>query len=517
MAAPLSLGSTASGALNPPPTPSSSVRVSAMCSSLEITDRHGYELFLNHIWESLNTATKILFFVVVTPVMLASWGKERFGLFALANSCVALMVVLDLGLRALTRVALSDNSITQEAKVRRYAGNIAAFVLASASVLSLIFLLAINGCWAHWLHLPAGGDFVMAAAPAIAAGTMLLQLVVEPVAAEGFLSRIKANLFIGNLIAFGVVLASLRIGATVATVIVLYLGTLALPLLFLLPAAQLQTGILRHAIARLKLEDIVSAFRLGRWNNVLNFAWLLQGYGLVFLISILVDPVQAGLFFLYLKLTEMLSVLGASTTEPTIAALASASTSEQRRRRFNAAYRSAVALCLTGAVAYTFFCSDLLRLWLGRSLDNRLTGLLIALFGLSAAFTRMVTAACVGLGRPRLAAVGALAGAVITIAGVSAFYRRGGTESVLLIGAGSGMFLVPAAIAIARTIGGGFTTIWIKPIKEFAPSLFVIITVCWLAAYSANFFAMVLALLTCALICLRHIFRQPLSRLGNEN
>ena len=491
--------------------------VSAISGSLEITDRHGYELFLNHVWESLNTGAKILFFVVITPLMLASWGKERFGLFALANSCVALMVVLDLGLRALTRVALSNNSITQEAKVRRYAANIAAFALASASALLLIFLLAINGCWAHWLHLPAGGDFVMVAAPAIAAGTMLLQLLVEPVAAEGFLSRIKANLFVGNLIAFGVVLASLRIGASVAAVTVLYLGTLALPLLFLLPAAQLQTGIFGRPMTRLKLEDILSAFRLGSWNNVLNLAWLLQGYGLIFLISILLDPVQAGIFFLYLKLTEMLSVLGASTTEPTIAALASASTSEQRRRRFNAAYKSAVALCLTGAVAYSFFCSDLLRLWLGRSFDNPFTGPLIALFGLSAAFTRMVTAACVGLGRPRPAAVGALAGALVTIAGVSVFYHRGGAEGVLLIGAGSGMFLVPAAIAIARTMGGGFLTIWIKPVKEFVPSLFVITTLSWLAAYSANLFAMALAVLTCALICLRHIFRQPLSRIGKGN
>ena len=483
--------------------------VSAISSSLEVTDRHGHELFLNHVWESLNTAAKILFFVVVTPLMLASWGKERFGLFALANSSVALMVVFDLGLRALTRVALSNNSITQEAKVRRYAANIAAFALASTSALSLIFLLALNGCWGHWLHLPAGGDFVMAAAPAIAAGTMLLQLLVEPVAAEGFLSRIKAALFVGNLVAFGIVLASLRIGAGVAVVTVLYLGTLALPLLFLLPAAHLQTGIFGRPITGLKLEDILSAFRLGSWNNVLNLAWLLQGYGLLFLISILIDPVQAGIFFLYLKLTEMLSVLGASTTEPTIAALASASTSAQRRRRFNAAYKSAAALCLTGAVAYTFFCSDLLRLWLGRSLDNPLTGLLIALFGLSAAFTRMVTAACVGLGRPRPAAVGALAGALVTTAGVSVLYHRLGTEGVLLIGAGSGLFLVPAAIAVARRMGGGFLTIWIKPVKEFAPSLFVIASLCWLAAYSANLSAMILVVLTCALICIRHIFRQP--------
>jgi len=491
--------------------------VSAISGSLEVTDRHGHELFLNHVWESLNTAAKILFFVVVTPLMLASWDKERFGLFALANSSVALMVVFDLGLRALTRVALSNNSITQEEKVRRYAANIAAFVLASTSALSLIFLLALNGCWGRWLHLPVGGDFVMVAAPAIAACTMLLQLLVEPVAAEGFLSRIKANLFVGNLIAFGIVLAALRIGASVAVVTVLYLGTLALPLLFLLPAAHVQTGIFGRPMTGLKLEDILSAFRLGSWNNVLNLAWLLQGYGLLFLISILIDPVQAGIFFLYLKLTEMLSVLGASTTEPTIAALASASTSAQRRRRFNAAYKSAAALCLTGAVAYTFFCSDLLRLWLGRSLDNPFTGLLIALFGLSAAFTRMVTAACIGLDRPRPAAIGALAGALVTTAGVSALYHRVGTEGVLLIGAGSGLFLVPAAVAIARTMGGGFLTIWIKPVKEFAPSLVVIASLCWLAADSANLSAIILAVLTCALICIRHIFRQSLTQLGDEN
>src|SRR5207237_2553811 len=69
---------------------------------------HGWELFLNHLWESLNAGAKILFFAVTTPMMLAHWGREQFGLFAVANSCVALMAFVDLGLRTMTRVGLTN-------------------------------------------------------------------------------------------------------------------------------------------------------------------------------------------------------------------------------------------------------------------------------------------------------------------------------------------------------------------------------------------------------------------------
>ena len=81
------------------PRPGSAPTPTQIAGVMNRRDRHGRELFLNHIWESLNAGAKILFFAVATPIMLAAWGQEHFGLFAVANSCVALMACFDLDVR----------------------------------------------------------------------------------------------------------------------------------------------------------------------------------------------------------------------------------------------------------------------------------------------------------------------------------------------------------------------------------------------------------------------------------
>ena len=78
--------------------------------------------------------------------MLARWGRDQFGVFAVANSCVALMAFVDLGLRMLTRVALTNPRLDASAKVRVHARNFAAFVIASSGTIALVALLAGTGC-----------------------------------------------------------------------------------------------------------------------------------------------------------------------------------------------------------------------------------------------------------------------------------------------------------------------------------------------------------------------------------
>src|SRR5215218_5501467 len=104
-------------------------------------DPHNRELVWNHIWESLNAGAKMIFFAFVTPMMLGRWGKEQFGLFAIANAAVALMVFLDFGLRTLTRVGLNNPQLDSSARLRLHALHVAAFSIAAASGLA-----AIIGC-----------------------------------------------------------------------------------------------------------------------------------------------------------------------------------------------------------------------------------------------------------------------------------------------------------------------------------------------------------------------------------
>ena len=468
------------------------------------------EFFLNHVWESLNSGAKILFFAIATPLMLSAWGAERFGLFAVANSCVAMMAIVDLGLRMLTRVGLTNPESSEDSKIRLHALHVAAFSIASFGTIGVVALLSLAGCWHRWLQLPPTGDLIIVIAAAFTAVTMWLQLLLERIAAAGRLSRIKVALFVGNFAAAVVVVALLRSGASVAIVTAAYFGALAFPLLFLLPRANLHLRLFVRALVRLRLSEILAALHVGRWINVITCSWLFQSYGLVFLISWVLGPAAAGTFFLYLKLSELLTVLGASTSEPTIAALAGTPTALDRRRHFATGYRSAVALCLTGAVAYTFFSGDLFRIWLHRPLGNW-TGLLIGIFGVVAGFSRMVSAGSVGLAKPRPAALGLLVGAGIIAGTIIAVRGRGSPELILAITAGAALFLLPAAGIIARDLGSTFAQIWLHPVLRFTPQLFLLIVVWWIGSVIDTALSFAIAVAISAVICAVHIFRPALN------
>ncbi len=516
MAGSLSAGSIARSAVNLPRPRVHSVGPPANVET-KAPDRQGREFFLNHVWESLNAAAKILFFAVATPLMLSAWGADRFGLFAVANSCVALMAIVDLGLRTLTRIGLTNPRLPEDAKIRLHALHLAAFSVAAAGTVGIVGLLSLAGCWHRWLHLPPIGDLIIVTAAGFTAVSMLLQLLLERIAAAGRLSQIKAALFAGNLLAFGVVVALLMNGASVLVVTTAYFAALAVPLLFLLPRANLQPRLFVRELTHLRPAEILPALHVGRWINVITASWIFQSYGLVFLISWMLGPAAAGTFFLYLKLSELLSVLGASTSEPTIAALAGAPTASDRCRHFATGYKSAIALCLTGAIAYTFFSGDLFRIWLHRPLENPFTGLLIGLFGVATGFSRMVTAASLGLAKPRPSALGLLAGAATITASVIAVRGRGSPELILAIGAGAGLFLLPTAVLIARDLGSTFGRMWLAPVAQFAPRLLVLIAIWWVAARIHTGLSFAIAVVVSALICAHHIFRPAETSVATKN
>lgn len=478
-------------------------------------DPHGRELFLNHVWESLTAGAKILFFAVVTPMMLSTWGEARFGLFAVANSCVALMAITDLGLRMVTRVALSNRHLSDSAKLRLHAANFAAFVLAAGAATSIVALLALAGFWHRFLRVPDAGDFVIATTVLLTAVMMSLQLLVEPLAAAGHLSRIKAALFTGNVFAFAIVVALLHRHVGVTVVTTSYFAAIACPLLFLLPAANVQSRRFLAALTHLRPAEIFSTFSRGGWINLITAAWVFQTYALVLIVSWTMGPAAAGTFFLFLKLSDLLGLLGASASEPTIAALAAASGRQDRHRYFATAYRSALALCLTGAAGYTFFCDDLFLIWLHRSLTYSYTGLLIGLFGIAIGFSRIVTAAAVGLSKSRSAALGLLAGTALLVTLIGVMHGRGGPEMLLALSCIAAGCLLPAAARVARDIGGGISVVWLKPVIRFAPRLCLIVTVCAVAQNRGSPW-MSAAVVICAFVCGDYIFRPPRSRTLRE-
>jgi ADP-heptose:LPS heptosyltransferase len=472
-----------------------------------LPDRQGREFLLNHIWESLNCGAKILFFAIATPLMLSAWGAERFGLFAVANSCIGVMAIIDLGLRTSTRVGLANPELLEKERIRLHVLHVAAFSIASAGTISIVAVLSLAGYWHRWLQLPPTGDLIVVMATTFTAATMWLQLLLERIAAAGRLSRIKVALCLGNLLAFVLVIAALKAEASVATVTAAYFAAMAFPLLLLLPHADLHPRLFVHALAQFRPCQILDALHVGRWINVITASWVFQSYGLVFLISWVLGPAAAGTFFLYLKLSELLSVLGASTSEPTIAALAGASSAFDRRRHFATGYRSTIALCLTGALGYIFFSGDLFRIWLHRPLDNTSTGFLIGIFGVAAGFSRMVSASSVGLAKPRPAALGLLAGAVTIAAYIIAVRSRSSPESILAITAGAALFLLPATGIIARDFESTLVETWLWPVLKFTPQLFFLIAIWWTGARIHTVLSFAAAVAISALVCALHILR----------
>lgn len=471
-------------------------------------ERHNRELVWNHLWESCNAGAKILLFAVLTPIMLANWGTANFGLFAVANSCVALMAVVDLGLRLLTRRGLSDSLLSESGRARLRAVNLLGFLAAAGVTIAIIGALALGRCWHRWLNLPPVADSVIVTTALLTALTMSLQLLFEPIAAAGRLSQVKALLFAGNVLAFAVVLLLLAHNAAVATTIAAYYAALALPLLLFLPFARLEWVGLLRAISNIRGRELMNALGSGRWLNLITASWIGQSYGLVFLVSWLLGPAAAGTFFLYLKLAELLGVLGASASEPTIAAVAGATTLLDRKRHFATSYRSAVVLCLAGASAYAFFTGELFQYWLHRPADQLYIGLLIGLFGIATGFTRIVAAGSIAVDRARSAALAMSGGALLLVAALVAFHKHG-LEVILLAGVCSPVLLVPTAREIAREVGSTSPEMWIGPIRDFLPALVIICSVHAVAASTGSLVFTGVALAISALVALRYLFKTP--------
>ena len=50
------------------------------------SSNYRWELLSNQIWQGLNFFSKAAFLALLTPLMLEAWGRDGYGMFALASS-----------------------------------------------------------------------------------------------------------------------------------------------------------------------------------------------------------------------------------------------------------------------------------------------------------------------------------------------------------------------------------------------------------------------------------------------
>ena len=109
------------------------------------------ELFQNQLWQSANFVAKGLFLLLLTPLMLARWGSDGYGLFALSSSLLVSMALLDGGVRNLTRIGIAEahKSDDPEAVRRVYGQGLLTFITVSSGAILLATVLAATGWYSR--------------------------------------------------------------------------------------------------------------------------------------------------------------------------------------------------------------------------------------------------------------------------------------------------------------------------------------------------------------------------------
>ena len=471
------------------------------------------ELLWNQVWQSANFVSKALFLLILTPLMLKRWGGDGFGLFGLSSSLLVSMALTDGGVRSLTRLRLTEalrNS--DESEFRRALGE---GLFTFMAVLFFVILAATGLAACGWmrtiLKLPAGGPLVLVATAVLTGASMTSLLALEPLAARGRLSAIKAANTWGAALAIPVCGLALWLNGSVLLVVFLYSVCMIVPNLILI----IQAGILPLLPSWKEFAGsprvVFGTLRSGIWYYATTIALVIKTHGLTFVVSALAGPAQAGIFYFMLRLTEILSSLGSTASETSLASLASTEIAGERRQKLNHCWQYVALFCLPGALVFAFQGGWLLRLWFPHQNLLWPAGLGMAVFGLAGAFSRMVVNASMGLQLVKAAAVSNLAEAALNVCGALIGYQSAGLPGVLAGGCAGVLMMLRPARGIAARCGESFFNAFVRPLSSLAAGMAIVAFTEAAAASTGSFtlkFAAVAVVGIITLIQLRRLHRR---------
>ena len=437
-------------------------------------DRTSYlrELFANQLWQGANFAAKAAFLIVLTPLMLDRWGQEQYGLFALASSLLVSMALLDGGVRNLTRLRMvsAARQGDQDAYRRHFAEGV--FTFASVVVIATLLLAALawTGRLTDWLRLPPHGALVLVVTGALTGFFMVVLFGLEPLAAANRLSVLKAANTWGALAAMPVVAVAVWFGASVLTVMILYSACLIVPTVIYM----VRGGVLKLRpwafLPQFGPRTALRTLREGKWFYLTTVALILKTHALTFLISAMAGPAEAGLFYILLRLTEIIGNVGSTASETSLAALASAPDEAGRGRNFRHSWMYVVIFSLHAALGLLFLGRHALDLWLGQSYTLAPGALAaMAVFGLAGGFSRVVVNASMGLHDVRSAALANLGESVMDVVFAAVGFYFFGLPGVFLGGCVGLLCLLPQAAKITRRFDRGVIGTYVQPTGKLLP------------------------------------------------
>jgi hypothetical protein len=382
-----------------------------------------------------------------------------------------LLSLVDLGVRAKTRLALCSAGERDRAQWPGILAHSAAtFAAIGALTIGAAFVLTFAGVWQSLFHVSSANRNLLFVTTTMSILVMLSGLLLEPLVASGRIGKLKLATASGWLAAIPAVAFVLATNRSVTAAIILWLGCLSgtnVLLLFLNRAVLRGANAFRYQFGFGKL---VATLKEGFWLNICNATWTAKTYGATLLISALEGPGMAGLFFILLRLSEIISALGAISCDVSLGELAYARTVEQRRRSFESSYSWAALFCAHFAIVIGFSTSDFYRLWLPSSSPlPAYAGAVVAILGLSSAFNRKSTYAAIGLGAAKLAAKCGLVEAGTFLAVIALLPHTLGLVSRLGLATVAVIALLPIALETSRRLSASSITVWLEPFASIAP------------------------------------------------
>lgn len=428
------------------------------------------QLLSNQLWETVAFIAKAAFMLGFTPWMIRVWGAQGYGEFALASSAFVLLSLVDLGIRARTRLALcADHDRNQWSSILWHSASTFAVIAAGTIAISLV-LTACGLFGAVFKISPANRDLLFVTT-AMSMLVMTSGLLLEPLIVAGRIGQTKCASAAGWLTSIPCVVVVLdwKGGAIAATTT--WLGCLFAANLFVLWLnRRLLRAKLGSAYDVLSLHKFIGKLKEAFWINICNATWMTKTYGVTLLIAALNGPAAAGFFFILLRLSEIISALGAVSTDVLLTELAQNSGPEQRRHAFLSSYSWALTLCSHAGLLIAVFARDFFNLWLHPATPISIfAGLLITMLGLASAFNRTLTWAAIGLGLPKTAAKWGIAEAISFVAAVLLGSFIFGLLGQLGFALAATLALIPVARAVSVRLGASLGTIWLQPFRDVAP------------------------------------------------
>lgn len=457
--------------------------------NVETASRKTYlkELFQNQVWQSLNFVSKAGFLILLTPLMLKQWGPVGYGLFALSSSLLVSMALLDGGVTSLTRLRLATAKTEGDDETYRqvYSEGLLTFMTVVAGAMVIAIILALTGLMKSWLNLPDGGEYVLVLTVILTGMFMTSVLACQPIAAAGNLSLLKAANTWGAVAAIPVTVVLLFLNASVAVVVTAYTFSITIPNIVVAWRAGLFELRPWERFWSAGFRAVFRTLHSGMWFYLTTVALIVKTHALTFVVSAMAGPAEAGIFYVLLRLTEIVGNVGATASETSLAQLASARSDKERADCFHHCWLYVAVFCLHGAVALGCLGDRMIHLWLnGAEILPYGAGPALAIFGLSGAFSRVVVNAAMGLNIVRQAAIGNLAEAATSVTGAILGYHLGGLPGLFLVGSFGILFLFLPAKKLASLCGEGIAACYVKPLLGLFPGLAVALVLQGAARFS---------------------------------